>query len=53
MRVVNRAGFRGGELGSCPGTFTMALRKKLKNINININIKKYFLKLIIWNKNSV
>jgi len=46
-----RAGFKGGQTGSCPGPPQLGgLHKNILKIITQGNIKKYFLKLIIWNK---
>ena len=50
----NRAGFKGGKLGSCPeASATEELHKNsIKNYYLR-KIKKKILKLIIWIKNSM
>jgi len=45
--VVKRAVFKGGQTGQLPRAFTT---KGPPEKSENYYIKKYFLKLIIWNK---
>jgi len=55
LAALPRAGFKGGgKLGNCPGASTTKEppQKNSKNYYLRKH-KKYFLKLIIWNKNSV